>query len=605
MLLNNHVKEYQLFSVRAHWALAITLFCMILLIVRLIQLQVLEHKAYTTLSNQNHITLLPIPPKRGIIYDRHGTVLATNRPAFTAVLYREASKDLPYTISTLQKVLMLPPEELTLLKQRIKNTRSYEPVVIQTQLTEEDVARLTLARPDLPGVKIEADLVRHYPHKEALAHVLGYVSRISEDDLTRIDSANYAGTNVIGKTGIERSYESELHGKTGYKQVEIDANGRVVRTLREIEPEPGADLYLSLDLPLQLAAMESLTEQRGAVVAISPKDGGILALASAPSFDPNAFVRGISTTEFHALQNAPDRPLFNRAIKGQYPPASTVKPIFALAGLNLGTITPQTRIFDTGKFYLAGVSRPFRDWRPHGHGWTDLNRALYGSCDIYFYQLAQKLGINVLHDWLSHFGIGEATGVDIIGESIGIAPSPAWKKQQLKANWFAGETIHTGIGQGYTLTTPLQLAVVASTFATRGKRMQAHFAERIHFFDGTDKNIVPVSMGSVEATPDNWQQVIAGMHNVVAHAEGTAHYLHSKLHIPIAGKTGTAQVFSLGEKEKYDAKKLTEKLRDHTLFIGFAPIENPEIAISVILENSKGSPNVAATILNRYRELYP
>lgn len=566
--------------------------CLILvLLARIAYLQIWNHEKYTQLSERNQLRLVPIPPARGLIYDRRGKLLARNVPAFHLVLIPEHVPNLKTTLDQLSEIIPLDEQQRQTFLEKVKHSPKHQRQILKLKLSEEEVSRFAVNQYRFPGANLVVDLIREYPYGPLLAHILGYVSEGSKEELKKVDAKRYAGTYQMGKIGLEKFYEDQLQGQPGYQQMETDVLGREVRAIASIPPVAGNDLYLTLDLNLQVAATQALGESRGAIVVLNPKNGEILALASTPSFDPNQFVRGINQKTYQALRTAPERPLFNRAIQGQYPPASTIKPVVGLAGLATRKMTPEQKVFDPGWYQLNGRGRLYRDWVEKGHGWTDLEKSIRESCDIYYYQLAEKLGISQLSSWLSLFGFGRATGIDLPGELKGIVPSHSWKKKVYGKPWYPGETIITGIGQGYILATPLQLATVASYIANKGEAYRPHL----------NKGMKPEKLPPLKIDQhQQWDLIINGMRQVIQHPRGTAYRYFAGLTIDIAGKTGTAQVFGLKANEKYKHESVAHHLRDHSLFIAFAPVENPKIAIAVVLENEKASANIARQVIEAY-----
>jgi penicillin-binding protein 2 len=612
--IKDHFKESRLYHSRTIIATVVIILLFSVLIGRLIFLQVSQHDLYKTLSLNNQVRIVPIVPQRGLIFDRHGILLAENRPAFSLTIIPERVPDIPLMLDQIDAIIKLTRQERLQFLKQLKYKRTSEGIPLRFNLSEQEVAKISVGKHRLPGVEIIAQLVRHYPRGEAFAHALGYVGPVSEKDLTEIDPANYRGTYYMGKIGLEKSYETILHGKTGYKHVETDAKGRLIRLLHHITPTPGADLYLSIDANLQQAAFDALSGLKGSIVALDPNTGEVLAFISKPSFDPNLFAKGIDAATYRTLQNSPDRPLFNRALRGQYPPGSTIKPLAALQGLETGAITnPDHQIFDPGFYQLNHTGRRYRDWiyfsKRHGHGWVDLNKGLAQSCDTYFFTLATRLGIKNLHHIYTTFGLGKITHLDLLGELPGLVPSAEWKKRVYRENWYPGDTLNIGIGQGSLLATPLQMAQVVATLANRGKRFLPHFVTSIDEHQGAalDKK-TPIEIPSVQLKSQHyWHLVLEGMKNVVHMPGGTAYRISHGLTYQIAGKTGTAQVFNLKQNEKYEVNKIKAHLRDHSWFIAFAPIENPQIALAVLVENkyAKTGADVARVVLDNFFQQKP
>jgi penicillin-binding protein 2 len=604
---NEEGRDQSRFSVRALVSILVLLLLVLLLGGRMFTLQVGAHEHFTTLSENNRLRIEPIPPTRGLIYDRNGILLAENRPAYQLEVTVEQAGDLGLLLERLSDLVDLSPAEIDRFRASVRQRRPFQPVLLKSGLDDETVARIAVARHELPGVEIEARPVRHYPQGADFAHVVGYVGRINEQDLRRLDTRNYSGTSHTGKTGVERHYEDILHGTTGHKQVEVNAQGRVIRELSVVPPVPGQDLFLSIDVDLQRAARDALAPHDGALVAIDPATGEVLALVSKPGFDPNPFVNGISHRDFSALQSDPHNPLFNRALSGQYPPGSTLKPIVALAGLEENVTTAERRMFATGYYQLPGYERRYRDWRRGGHGWVDMNRAIAVSSDVYFYDLGHKLGIDRMAPMLGAFGVGSRVGIDATGERPGILPSREWKRSVQNLQWFPGETLITAIGQGYMLTTPLQLADLTSTLANRGQRVQTRLLRAIRESGDGEPLPQPVrTLAPVIASEAHWDVIHQALIDAVHARHGTAWGSIGSTAPPyrIAGKTGTAQVFSLAQDQEYNETELDRRLWDHALFIGYAPADAPEIAVAVLAEHGGSGGRVAAPIARRVMDAY-
>lgn len=601
--LKDHFKENQLYLNRSVAVIIGASLLLLILVARLFYLQVYHHDTYVTLARNNQVRMISISPTRGLIYDRNGVVLADNTPDFSLEISPSMVKDLDDLISRLKDIIKISDTDIKNFYKQRKYKGRFERIPIRNKLTEEEVAAFSTEKYKFPEVDIHANLSRYYPFGEAFAHVLGYTGLLSEQDLNRIDPAKYRGTYVIGKSGIEKSYEDTLHGNAGFEQVETDARGRMIRHLDQIDPTAGQNIYLSIDSELQLLAYEALQNNQGAVVAIDTKTGGILAMVSKPSFDPNLFVRGIPQEIYSKLQNAKERPLFNRAIRGQYPPGSTVKPLITLQALDLNVISTNTKFNDQGYYQLHAEGRMYRDWLKKGYrGLINVEQAIIESSSTFFYFLSDKLGIDKMHDIYARFGLGAATNIDIEGEAIGIAPSPAWKKKFKRQSWFQGETLITGIGQGYTLVTPVQVASMASTIANRGIRIQPSIVKATQIADQPiiEKEMVYLPQVKVDQ-PQHWNTVIKAMEQVIKNPRGTAHSIYnSRSKYTVAGKTGTSQVYGIKQNEEYDADKIKVSLRDHKWFMAFAPIEDPQIAVAVIIEHNQGAPLVARRILDAY-----
>jgi penicillin-binding protein 2 len=586
--VKNHEREVRVFRNRSLVAALIIVLMAGALVSRLVYLQVIEHDVFITRSDSNRMRVEPLPPRRGLIYDRNGKLLAENRPTYNLTIVRERVDDLDTTLQRLIDILDLPESEVDAFRARsLQRQRPYQPALLMSDLSEDQIARLAVNRYLLTGVEVEAQLMRYYPDPIVMSHVLGYVGRINTEELADLDPGNYAGTHFIGKTGVESTYEDQLHGKAGLRKVETNARGRVLRELDRDPAVPGKDIELTIDSRLQHMAYDLLDGRRGAIVAIQPKTGDILAMVSAPGFDINKFVTGISYKDYQALQNNLDLPLYNRAVRGQYPPGSTVKPFEALGALQNGVVKPNDIIYDPGYFQLPNDTRRYHNWLRWGHGRVDLERALEVSNNTYFYTMAYRLGIDRLSETMHEFGFGEVTSLDVQGALPGLMPSREWKREKYNQAWYPGETLSAGIGQGYFMATPLQLAAATATLANHGHWVRPHLAKQIG-----DEAIEPPFAGTKPDVQIDqaswWQDVYKGMEAVLHGSEGTARKVGAGMQYEMAAKTGTAQVFSLGQNQKYDADELTERLRDHALFIGFAPVKDPQIAIAVIVENAGG-----------------
>ena len=559
------------------------------LVYRYYSLQIVQHDDFMTQSDRNRIRVEVIPPTRGQIVDRKGRLLAANKPTFLIGVVRERSEDPAALVDTLTERLSLSDRELKAFQERSERRRPFEAVPIKLGLDDAALATVAVDLHQLPGVVVDAKLTRDYPYGEALSHVLGYVGRVSAEDLFELDVERYRGTLHTGKVGLEKRYEPLLHGKPGYQYVETNAHGRVLRVLERQAPVPGKNLRLYLDLDLQREAVAALGDQRGAVVALDPLTGGVLAMVSNPSYDPNLFVEGISYSDYAELRGSLDTPLLNRAVQGQYPPGSTVKPLISLGALARDFITPDTEIRDPGWYQLPGDDRRYRDWtlrvRGTGHAETvDLRMAIAESCDTYYYDLAHRMGIDAMAEMLQPFGLGQRTGIDIPGEQDGILPSTDWKRAALGEPWYPGETISAGIGQGYMLTTPLQLAQAAMVLANKGESFVPSVVHRVD-----DLTVGGLQRPSIPMDEVDWQAVVVGMVDVVHSPRGTAAGIARGIGYQIAGKTGTTQVVSIAQDAIYDEDAISERNRNHGLFIAFAPVENPRIVVAVIAENGGGS----------------
>ncbi len=594
----------RIIGIRLLIACIVMLLLLGMLLARYYTLQITEYQNYLTESDRNRVQLQPLPPRRGLIRDRNGVLLAENRPSFVLSLVLERVPDLDETLARLRGLLAVTKGDVAKFQRRAARRRPYDAVPLSYNLTEEERAQIAVNRFRLPGVVVVPQLARHYEHSRLFSHALGYVGRIAEQDLAALNEDDYHGTNYIGRIGLEKHYENLLHGRVGYQHVESNALGRVLRVLERTPPEPGADLTLALDFHVQRVAYQSLDGRRGAVVALDPFSGDVLALVSTPGFDSNMFVGGVSARDYSALRDSPDRPLFNRAVQGQYPPGSTVKPVFGLAGLTYGVVDVNTAIVDPGWYTLPGEERRFRDWtlrvRGSGHGnQVMLHQAIEESCDVYFYDLAFHLGIDRLHDFATPFGFGTLTGVDTTHEHSGIMPSRQWKRGAHGQEWFPGETLNVGIGQGQMLATPLQLASVAAVLASSGLRFRPRMLLEV--------NGQPVERDAprlVQASEDDWAAVRQAMRAVFHGPRGTARGSARDVDYSMAGKSGTAQVVGIAQDEEYDKEKVAEWHRDHGLFIAFAPYERPAIAVAVVVENGGGGSEVAAPIARQVMDAY-
>ena len=593
--LKDHEKDSRLVRGRVVVGAFVVVGLICVLLARLYYLQVVQYEYHSTLSENNRVHVRPLPPPRGLIFDRNGVVIADNRPSFSLSMTRERSKGWQQELDLVVEILGLTPEDRALFEKRMKQgRRPFEAVPILFELNEEQIARIAVNQFRLPGLEVEAQLVRHYPQGAHFAHSVGYMGRINEKELKTLDPVSYSGTHHIGKTGIERFYEAELHGQVGYEEVETNARGRVLRVLKRTDPIPGKDIVLSLDIKLQEAAEEALAGRRGAVVALNPMTGEVLAMVSQPSFDPNLFVTGISFKAYAELRDSIDRPLFNRILRGLYPPGSTIKPAVAIAGLDSGVITGSSRVYDPGYYQLPNYDHKYRNWNRTGDGYVDLDTAIMRSNDTYFYDLAHKLGIDRLSTYMNQFGIGRKVSLDMFEESAGLMPSREWKRATRRQAWFPGETLILGIGQGYMQSTPLQLAQATALIASKGKWIRPHLAKTIEGVPPFDPDPVP---DIVLRDPSNWAKVTHGMQQVVHGARGTARVAGVGAQYLIAGKSGTAQVVAIKQGEKYDRSKVQERHRDHALFVGFAPANNPQITVSVMIENGEAGSRVASPVV--------
>ncbi len=597
-------REGRLFTHRAITAGLLVVILFGGIVGRMIHLQVLDHEHFTTLAQDNRVKLIPLPPTRGLIYDRRNRLLALNRPAFNLEIIPEAVPNLEQALVELGQLIEIRDVDKERFYKLKRQKRRFESIPIKLDISQEEAALFAVNGYKFPGISIKARLTRTYPLKDIMAHVVGYVGRISLDDLKTIDASNYAGTTYVGKTGVEKSYEEMLHGKVGLQQVEVNALGKAVRVLQETPPVPGRSLRLNVDVDLQQVALEALGDVNGAVVAIDPKTGGVLAMVSKPGFDSNPFVEGISSKAYQALQQDPDKPLFNRALQGAYPPGSTIKPFMGLAGLELTYIDTHEKKYCPGFFQLPGHDHKYRDWKKGGHGPMDIDTAITQSCDVFFYKLAHEIGIDKLQKYLKQFRFGEKTGIDLVGERTGIRPSREWKRRRYKQVWFPGETVIIGIGQGSFEATPLQLAAATAAIANGGLYHAPRLVDEI-----VDENTGAVHAVEEKAypipikNPGNWDKIRDAMTHVVEGARGTARRLKNPYY-RIAGKTGTAQVFTVKQDEEYEESKVSKKNRDHALFIAYAPVEDPQIAVAVIVENGGHGGSTAAPVAKKVMDAW-
>jgi penicillin-binding protein 2 len=605
--LRDHQRELHLFQLRLAVVAAVVAATFLVLFSRLFYLQVIQHDYYQLLAEQNRVNIVPVVPHRGVILDRNGVTLASNYAAYTLEITPSQVDNLDGVIKELSTLVEITPKDLRRFEKRLEEEPDFSSIPIRTRLNDEEVARFAVNRYRIPGVQINARLFRHYPNNEVASHVVGYIGRMSEADFGGLQKKglayNYTKSDHIGKVGLEQYYEQVLRGVTGYEHVETDANGHSIRTLRSILPISGNNLLLAIDVRLQQIAEAAFGDYRGSMVAIEPDTGGVLALVSRPGFDPNLFVEGIDPEHWSALNDSPDHPLNNRALQGVYPPGSTFKPFMALAGLELGKRTPGYSISDPGYFVLGGSGHVFRDWKAGGHGVVDMHKAIVESCDTYFYGLAQDLGIDMIHDFISQFGLGERTGIDIAGEVGGLLPSRQWKEQRFDQRWFVGDTISVGIGQGYNLVTPLQLASATAILANGGRIFRPHVVQHIQDSETNElETIEPFPIGEVPLQPRHLDLVRDAMVDVTRPG-GTAAWAGWGAKYSFAGKTGTAQVIGL-KGQKYDEDAIDERHRDHALFIAFAPAEAPKIALGILVENGGHGSSTAAPIARKVIDYY-
>jgi penicillin-binding protein 2 len=608
--IKDHWREQRLFNQRVIICAAVAAVLTGIVLTRLVVLQLIDADYYAAQSQGNRIRVQPLPPTRGLIYDRNGNILAENMSSYQLELTPEQVPDIDETLERLTAEGLLLPESLARLRSLIDSKRRFDSIPIMQRMTDQEVARFAVVRPFFPGVEIRARLTRSYPYGTTASHALGYVGGINAADQGTLDPAEYAGTAHIGKVAIERSYEPELHGQVGHQDVLVNVHGRMMQALDTELSVPGNDLVLSLDIDTQIAAETALEGRRGAVVAIDPRNGEILVFASAPGFDPNQFISGLSQAAFRELQDNPNQPLFNRALQGKYPPGSTIKPIIALAGLEQNVILADQVKFCRGFYSLPGRTHRYRDWKRGGHGSVDMHDAIAQSCDTYFYELANDIGIDSMADMLMDFGLGGDTGIDISPESDGLVPTKAWKRRNFSKPadqvWFPGETVITGIGQGYLLATPLQLAHATATIAARGTRYRPSLVQGIRDpVSGAVSRRQQRELPAVKiADEERWDEIIGAMEGVMSDPRGTARAAGADAPWRIAGKSGTAQVFSVAQDAEYDADELAERMLDHALFIAFAPVDDPRIAVAVIVENGSSGSGVAAPIARAVIDSY-
>ena len=607
--LRNHSLEHHHFKLRLSVAGFIVLFCFAILLFRFFFLQIGKYDYFHTLAENNRISLVPTVPNRGLILDRNGVILAHNFFVYTLEITPSKAGNVEDTINRISQMMEVSNEDRKHFKKLRAQTHNFESVPIRTHLNEQEAAKFAVNRYQFPGVEIRSRLFRSYPQNGMGSHMIGYIGRINESDIKNLDASgdlgNYKGSDHIGKGGIEQFYESVLHGQTGFQQVEVDADGQAVRVLSSTAPVPGDNLVLSVDSKIQEIAEKAFGSRRGALVAINPKNGEVLAYVSMPTFDPNLFVDGIDAETWKMLNGSLDRPLINRPIRGIYPPGSTFKPFVAMAGLEDGKRHPPYSLSDPGFYTLAGSSHRYRDWKPEGHGQVGIQKAITVSCDTFFYGLALDLGIEKLTGFVSHFGFGKKSGIDLTGEIGGLLPTPEWKNRRWKQKWYPGETVIVGIGQGYTLVTPMQLAQATAVLANNGVAMRPHLVKSIQKNNGTGGmfHIPPMKQDEVRLKPENIALVRAGMIDVTRPG-GTAASVGAGAGYDIAAKTGTAQVVGIKQGAKYNAGALDERHRDHALFVAYAPAENPTIALAVIVENGGHGGSAAGPIARKVMDYY-
>ena len=605
--IRDHSAEANLFARRAFVGFVFVTILVAVLLSNLYTIQVNDHQDYQTRSNDNRIKVIPIAPNRGLIYDRNGVLLAENKPVYNLEVIPEEVDDLDASLSALTQFIDISEQQKNDFKDDIKHNRRFKSQVLKARLTELEVARFSVNQHKFPGFSIEARLARYYPFADTLTHALGYVAKLNKKELAKLESeeqaTNYRATHDIGKLGIEKYYEQLLHGQVGSQRVEVNNRGRVIRTLSMTPPQPGHDLVLTLDIGLQQIAQHAFKDMRGAVVVMDAKDGGVLALYSNPSYDPNLFVHGISSKNYKALLN-PDRPLINRTTQGRYAPASTVKPHLAILALEEGLVTENTTIWDPGFFQIPNVDHKWRDWKRWGHGHVDVYKAIEESCDTYFYDTAYRLGITKISDFMAQFGFGDLTGIDIHEETSAILPSKEWKEARFKESWWRGDTISVGIGQGYWTATPMQIANALNILVNKGVNRPPHLVQVAK----QENQVVQINNEEkppvILKDPKHWQIALDAMHNTVSKVTGTAHKAFKGVNYDPAGKTGTAQLVSIAQGERYDAKSLKERHRDNAIYVGFAPYDDPQIVVSVVVENTGGGSTVGAPIARQLMDYY-
>ncbi|MDF1655278.1 MAG: penicillin-binding protein 2 [Coxiellaceae bacterium] len=599
--IKNHLQETKLFQNRCLILLCIIAVILLAVVMRLVYLQVFQHGFYNGLSRHNVLDVQPIAPKRGLIYDRNGVLLAENVPSFTLTIIPEQVKDLDKTLANIKAFIPLSDDEIKRFKQLSKQHHRFDPIPLKFKLTEKQVDQFYVNQYRLHGVDIRAELIRSYPLGKITGNVVGYVGRINAYEQQHIDAENYSDTNYIGKTGIEKSFEDALHGTVGNETVETDASGREVHAIKAQPAQSGENLYLTIDSQLQKAAIDALGKQVGAAVVIQPSTGQVLAMVSTPNFDPNPFVTGLTQQQYDAIVNAPNHPLINRTIHGVFAAASTAKPFYALEGLNTGTISLKDRIYDRGWFKINNTHHIYHDWHAQGHGWVNVTKAIAVSCDTYFYHLAMLLGLHGLDHVLNQFGFGNTTGIALPGELPGLVPTTDWKMANQGHPWYTGDTVVAGIGQGYVLVTPLQLALATATLSEHGKRFKPQLILKTQSPDQAEPQLQPSSpLADIELKAQwMWKSVIKAMSDVVTKPYGTGiHFGHP--HYTAAVKTGTAQVYGHTRDEYRVRTNLPWRLRNHSLFIAFAPVKQPQIAIAVVVEHDASAPQITRKIMDTY-----
>ncbi len=596
----NAIIETQLFRNRCIAAAIIIAIFTLLLVGRLVFLQVKNNKFYSTLSQQNILNMVPIPSSRGLIFDRNGVLIAKNVPTYTLSIINNNKHTIKNTIKALRKIIVISDNEVKRFYHVLRQYHLLQPVPLKYKLSEQEVAKFYVNQYRFPNVSIQTRLMRSYPLGSVMSHVLGYVGRMNLAELRHVDQNNYTTDDDIGKMGIEKYYEKPLHGTIGMQAAEINAAGHIIRVVHETPQKPGKNLYLTIDSKLQSYAQKIMGQESGSIVMLQPNTGEILALVSNPSFDPNLFTSGLSQKEYHQLLSSPSHPLYNRAIRGQFAPGSTVKPFIALQGLQQGIITPESKVFDPGWFKIPGTDHIYHGWKRNGHGWVNLQKAITVSCDAYFYQLAVDMGIRSMDNILHQFGYGQATGIDLPEEVSGLVPTPDWKMGIQGHPWYTGDTVETGIGQGYLLVTPVQLAHAVAMIAERGQGYQPHLLLKSVDATGNTESVAPIENNHAYFNSTNWDEVIEAMESVVDDPHGTAHFFGPHPHYKVAAKTGTAQIYGHQRSEDTIRTNIPKKLRNNHLFIAFAPVSRPQVAIAVVVEHSAMADNIAGKLIRYY-----
>ncbi|HEY0921134.1 penicillin-binding protein 2 [Rheinheimera pacifica] len=606
--IQDFAAESRLFNQRAVFAILFVVLMFSVIVFNQYQLQIVSYQDYQTRSEGNRIKVVPLAPNRGLIYDRSGILLAENRPVFSLELIPEQINDMAGTLAELATLIEFTAEQQDAFLKQVRAQRRFNSITLKEQLDDQEVAILAANQHRFPGVTVEARLSRHYPFGDLFTHALGYIGKINTRELQQLEldgeAPNYAASRDIGKIGLERFYQRELHGTMGYQEVEVNNRGRLIRVLRSVPAVSGQNIQLGLDVGLQLTAQQILKQHRGAIVAIDPRDGAVLAFYSNPSYDANLFVHGISSANYNELLNSRDRPLINRVTQGVYPPASTIKPHLALLGLESRTITTNTKIWDPGYYTLPNSDHRFRDHIRWGHGWVDIYTAITKSCDTFFYDMGIKLGIDRISEYMHKMGFGEKTGIDILEESSANMPSRGWKRARHNQPWYPGDTVPLSIGQSYWTTTPLQLAVATTPLLNRGKLVTPHMVTAFNNGETTAANILPPRQVLEVENEQNYAVVMDTMHQTVSTLGGTAHRAFIGAQYSSAGKTGTAQLAAIAQDAKYDADAIDERLRDNAMYLGYAPYDKPTILVVVALENAGGGGSNAAPLARQLMDYY-